>query len=93
MKTHVSILHKKHVNMLNEKHCISSIIRQNFSLQNNPKNLDPSYKMDPDFWDFLGRVKSVLQQNFIGLTQLFIITLEKGKPVFQLNKYSKKNYP
>ena len=31
-------------------YCISSIIRQNFfSFQNNPKNLDPSYKMDLDF--------------------------------------------
>ena len=28
-----------------------------FSFQNNPKNLDPSYKMDLDFWDCLGRVK------------------------------------
>ena len=38
-----------------------------FSFQNNPKNLDPSYKMDLDLWDYLGRVKLVLQQNFIGL--------------------------
>ena len=29
------------------------------------KNLDPSYKMDLDLWDFLGRVKLVLQQNFV----------------------------
>ena len=35
-----------------------------FSFQNNPKNLDPSYKMDLDLWDCLGRVKHVLQQNF-----------------------------
>ena len=34
-----------------------------FSFQNNPKNLDPSYKMDLDLWDCLGRVKPVLQQN------------------------------
>ena len=34
-----------------------------FSFQNNPKNLDPSYKMDLDLWDCLGRVKLVLQQN------------------------------
>ena len=38
-----------------------------FSFQNNLKNLDPSYKMDLDLWDYLGRVKLVLKQNFIGL--------------------------
>ena len=38
-----------------------------FFLQNNPKDLDPSYKTDLDLWDCLGRVKLVLQQNFIGL--------------------------
>ena len=31
-----------------------------FSFQNNPKNLDPSYKMDLDLWDCLGRVKLIL---------------------------------
>ena len=31
-----------------------------FSFQSNPKNLDPSYKMDLDFWDCLGRVKLIL---------------------------------
>ena len=30
-----------------------------FSIQNNPKNLDPSYKTDLDLWDGLGRVKLV----------------------------------
>ena len=30
-----------------------------FSFRNNTKNLDPSYKMDLDFWDCLGRVKLV----------------------------------
>ena len=30
-----------------------------FSFQNNPKNLDPSYKTDLDLWDCLGRVKPV----------------------------------
>ena len=38
-----------------------------FSFQNNPKNLDPSYKTDLDLWDCLGRVNPVLQQNCIGL--------------------------
>ena len=40
---------------------------ESFSFQNNPKNLDPSYKMDIDLWDYLERVKLVLKQNFIGL--------------------------
>ena len=35
---------------------ISLAIRWSFSFQNNPKNLDPSYKMDLDLWDCLGRV-------------------------------------
>ena len=39
---------------------ISSVIRQSFSFQNNPKDLDPSYKMDLDLWDCLVRVKLVL---------------------------------
>ena len=51
-----------------------------FTIQNNPKNLDPSYKMDLDLWDCLGRVKLVLQQNFIGLVYLFAVILERGKP-------------
>ena len=48
---------------------ISSVIRWSFFFffQNNPKDLDPSYKMDLDLWDCLGRVKLVLQRNFIGL--------------------------
>ena len=29
-----------------------------FSFRNNPKTLDPSYKMDLDIWDCLGRVNS-----------------------------------
>ena len=31
-----------------------------FSFPNNPKDLDPSYKMDLDLLDCLGRVKLVL---------------------------------
>ena len=31
-----------------------------FSFQNNPKDLDPSCKMDLDLWNCLGRVKLVL---------------------------------
>ena len=26
---------------------------------NNPKDLDPSYKMDLDFWDYFGREKTL----------------------------------
>ena len=29
------------------------------SFQNNPKNLDPSSKMDIDLWDCLGKVKLI----------------------------------
>ena len=43
-----------------EIYCISMVIRQRFSFQNNPNNLDPSYKMDLDLWDCFGRVKLVL---------------------------------
>ena len=53
-------------NLTKNKH-ISLVIRQSFSFQNNPKNLDPSYKMNLDLCDCLGKVKLVLQQNFIGL--------------------------
>ena len=42
-----------------------------FSFQNNSKNLD--------LLDCLGRVKLVLQQNFIGLVYLFAVTLETGE--------------
>ena len=51
-----------------------------FSFQNNPKNLDPSYKTDLDFWDCLGRVKLVLQQNCIGLIWLYVLILKRGIP-------------
>ena len=53
-----------------------------FSFQNNPKILDPSYKMDLDLCDCLGWGKLVLQQNFIGLIELFVVFLERGKPCF-----------
>ena len=57
-------------------------IRQTFFFffQNNPKTVDPSYKMDLDLWDYLGRVKLILQQNFIGLIYLFVVILARGKP-------------
>ena len=50
------------------EYSISSVIRESFfSFQNNQINIDPSYKMDLDLLDCLGRVKLVLQQNYIGL--------------------------
>ena len=49
---------------------ISLVIRWSFSLPKHTKILDPSYKMDLDFLDCLGRVKLVLQQNYIGLIGL-----------------------
>ena len=48
-------------------------------LQNNSKDLDPSYKTDLDLWDRLGRVKLVLQQNFIRLIWLFEVILERSR--------------
>ena len=40
---------------------ISSVIKWSFfPIQNNPKDLDPAYKMDLDLWDCLGWVKLVL---------------------------------
>ena len=43
---------------------ISSIIREFFSFQNNPKDLDLSCKMDLDLWDCLGRVKICINTKF-----------------------------
>ena len=37
----------------------SLAIRQFFSFQNNPKNLDLSYKTDLDLWDCFGKVKLI----------------------------------
>ena len=59
-----------------------AIRRRFFSFQNDPKNLDPSYKTDLwDLWDCLGRVKVVLQQHFIGLILLFVVSLDRGNLV------------
>ena len=51
-----------------------------FPSQNNPKNLEPSYKTDLDLWDSLGRVKLILLQNFTGLIGLFVVILEREIP-------------
>ena len=37
--------------------------------------------MDLDIRDCLGRVKLVLQQNYIGRIWLFVLILERGKPL------------
>ena len=43
-----------------------------FNFQNNPENLDPSYKMDLDFWDYFERGKnpSYNQKNTVNREQL-----------------------
>ena len=41
---------------------ISLIIRQSFSLPKNPKVLDPSYKMDLDLWECLGKGSNLYYQ-------------------------------
>ena len=50
-----------------------------YSFLNSPKNLDPSYKMDLDLCDCLGRVKLLFYQNFIGLIESFVVILERRK--------------
>ena len=73
---------------------ISSITRQRFFISKpNPKNLDPSYKMDLDFWDCFGREKPkglfwkgkthgiVLE----GKTHEILIVLERTKAFLQQN--------
>ena len=47
-----------------------------FPFQNNPKYLDPSYKMDLDIWDCFRREKLISKQNFIRLIQIFGVILE-----------------
>ena len=51
-------------------YCISSVIRQFFFFQNNPKNIDPSYKMDRGLWDCLaGNTLEGDVSNIIALDQ------------------------
>ena len=65
-----------------------------------PKNLDPSYKINLDLGDCLGRVKIILKQNFIGLFKLHNRSREAKTPSYsQINmvvekkKKSSQNYP
>ena len=73
---------KIHLDFRHIIYCISSVIRQFFSFQNNPRNLDPSYKMDLDLWDCLGRVKLILQQNFSELILICSHSRESKTPSF-----------
>ena len=51
-----------------------------FPFQKNPKNLDPSYRMDLDLGDCLGIVKLILLRKF-HRTDLIICSLSReGKP-------------
>ena len=47
-------------------YCISLVIRQRFSFQNNTKNLDPSYKTDLDLWDFFRKGETRIMAKFQG---------------------------
>ena len=51
------------------------------SFQNDPKNLDLSYKTDLHLWDCWVRVKLVLLPKYIGLILLFVVILQKENPV------------
>ena len=59
---------------------VSSVMRWDvFPFQNNPKNVDPSNKMDLDFWDCFRRKNLNLQQNFIRLISYFYTLNYKAK--------------
>ena len=54
----VIVIGRELLKVMSDIYRISSLIRRCFfSFQNNPKNLDLSYKTDLDLWDCLGRVK------------------------------------
>ena len=61
--THIRMEDSDYEKLCAVKHRLSyffSYMTDFFPFQNNPKNLDPSCKMDLDFWDCLGRTKLVL---------------------------------
>ena len=60
---------------------ISLVIRQSFFFptKNNPRHLDPSYKMDLDLWDCLGSVKLKIA-NFDGTDLVICSYFREGKP-------------
>ena len=45
-------------------YCISPVKRWSFFFQNNPKNLDPSYKTDLDIWDLIKKGKTCIIAKF-----------------------------
>ena len=56
-----------------------------FSFQNNPKDLDPSYKMDLDLWDCLGGMKLIAKFH---RTDLVICShTREGRTCLISNKY------
>ena len=60
------------------------VIIQVLPFLNNPKNLDPSYKMDLDFWDCFGRDKKTLsynQRNTVHVLAFMIILKRKHHSV------------
>ena len=64
--------------------------KQGFSsIQNNPKNQDPSYKMDSDFWDYLKRkISSYSEHNLISTDSDLLSYSEGGNtPILYSNKY------
>ena len=63
------------------QYCGTSVTRQRFSFQNNPKNLNrlKENKTDLDLWDCVGKEKLILQQNFTRPIQISGAILQKGK--------------
>ena len=51
-----------------------------FSFQNNPKTLDPSYKMDIDPWDCLGRVKTHITAKLYRTDLIICTRSREAKP-------------
>ena len=47
--------------------------------------------MNLDLFDFLGKVKLVFWQKFIGLNELFVVILERGKPHLICDETEQKN--
>ena len=50
-----------------------------FSFQNNPKNLDPSYRSKPLELFRKGKTRIIAKIQFISLISLFVVILERGK--------------
>ena len=63
MFLYVTCLYTKKYGISTEYH-ISLVIRQSFSFQNNPKNVDLSYEMDLDLWDLVRKGKTCIIANF-----------------------------